>query len=101
MWRKYLNIILLFYTSFNFVHARQKFDEDHHISSELLSWYPRINLYKQFLSEQECDFIIEYSKNHSNYNKDSMGDISIYFDHYPYLPEILKVIERRIGVIKI
>ena len=101
MWRKYLYILLLFYSSFDFVHARQKFDEDYHISSELLSWYPRINLYKQFLSEQECDFIIEYSKNNSNYNKDSKGDISIYFDHYPYLPENLKVIDKRIVVIKI
>ena len=70
-----------------------------HVQADFLSWQPRIIYYENFLSSDECDFIISYAKNNSRYKVPEIDDsVSIYFPTYPNLPPLLKEIERRIGV---
>ena len=61
------------------------------LETEMLSWYPLISVFPNFLSDEECDFIIKQTKIHPRYiESKSEKSISVYFDDYPYLNEALK-----------
>lgn len=67
------------------------------LEAEMLSWYPLITLFPNFLSDKECDFIIEQTKRHPRYiASKSEKSISVYFDDYPHLNEALKDIGKLI-----
>ena len=67
---------------------------------DFLSWNPRIIHHESFLSIEECDFIISYTKNTSQYARiNDQSYKSVYLPEYPKLPKLLQGIERRIGVI--
>lgn len=70
-----------------------------HVNADILSFKPRIMYYENFLSDFECNLIIDYAKNHSHYKVPVQGLTSVYLPEYPHLPSILQTIERRIGVI--
>jgi hypothetical protein len=53
-------------------------------------------MYTNFLSNEECDLLIEYSKKHKHYNNNFIYN-SVYLEEYPELPDFIKDIERRIG----
>lgn len=55
-------------------------------------------MYKNFLSDDECDNIISLAKVRKAF-EESHNFSSVYLDYYPNLPANLKAIERRIGVV--
>ena len=61
------------------------------LEAEMLNWYPLVSVFSHFLSDQECDMIIEETKKHPKYMASSSDQsISVYFDEYPRLSEPLK-----------
>ena len=66
-------------------------------NGDLISTEPFIALFPDFLSPEECDNIITYTKTSRQYK--GSGDDSVYFDQYPRLPPWLQEIERRMGAL--
>ena len=70
----------------------------HSFEAEFISLIPRIALYKNFLSDTECDALIELAKHHSTFNSDGNFS-SVYLDIFPKLPPFAQSIEKRIGAV--
>jgi hypothetical protein len=69
-------------------------------NTTLLSGEPHISVHYNFLSHEECEKIINYTKLTKKYITDREKDhLSIYLDEYPRLPDFLKGIEKRIAAI--
>ena len=70
----------------------------HSFEAEFISLIPRIALYKSFLSDTECDGLIDLAKQHATFK--SEGNFSsVYLDLFPKLPPFAQSIEKRIGVV--
>ena len=67
---------------------------------DIFNWEsPRMFLYDNLFTSEECDFIIASAKNSSTYNDKVAGDISVYFQDYHTLTTRLQEIERKLGAI--
>lgn len=67
--------------------------------AEFLSWNPVVIHIPNFLSESECDLLIDEARKSSQYRPNDPKDQSVYLEMYPKLSPQLKKIEDKLGVI--